>query len=107
MPQTPIGTRCRAATPSSSRRPPIPPTPPLITSVAGAWSGPVRLFGAGSSVRLTCTDFSSPPRTGTSVNITVNPASLSKLQVILPGETAKGGTADGKDGAPNDQMAGT
>jgi flagellar hook capping protein FlgD/Big-like domain-containing protein len=82
-------------------------TPTLITFVAGVWSGPVTLFGAGSSVRLTCTDFSSPPRTGTSVNITVNPASFTKLQIILPGETAKGGTADGKDGTPFNQMAGT
>ena len=65
-------------------------TPAQITFVAGVWSGPVTLFGCRfASVRLTCTDFSSPPRTGTSVNITVNPASFTKLQVILPGETAK------------------
>jgi hypothetical protein len=37
----------------------------------------------------------------------VNPATFRKLQVLLPGETARGGTADGKDGAPNAQMAGT
>src|SRR6185295_3090747 len=82
-------------------------TPSLITFNAGVWTGPVTLFGAGASVRLTCTDFSSPPRTGTSGNITVNPATFTKLQVILPGETAKGGTADGKDGTPNAQAAGT
>jgi hypothetical protein len=82
-------------------------TPTLITFTAGVWSGPVTLFGAGSSVRLSCTDFSSPPRTGSSGNITVNPATFKKLQVILPGETPKGGTADGKDGTPNPQMAGT
>jgi hypothetical protein len=82
-------------------------TPTLITFVAGVWSGPVTFFGAGSSVRLTCTDFSSPPRTGTSASLTVNPASFTKLQVILPGETPKGGTGDGKDGTPGNQMAGT
>ena len=65
-------------------------TPTLITFVAGVWSGSVKQFGAGSSVRLTCTDFSSPPRQGTSGNITVNPASFVKLQIILPGETAEG-----------------
>ncbi len=81
-------------------------TPSLITFNAGVWTGPVTLFGAGASVRLTCTDFSSPPRTGTSGNITVNPATFTKLQIILPGETQKGGTADGKDGAPNAQSAG-
>ncbi len=82
-------------------------SPTLITFVAGVWSGPVTLYGAGASVRLTCTDFSTPPRTGTSGNIAVNPASFRKLQVLLPGETPKSGTADGKDGTPNPQMAGT
>jgi hypothetical protein len=80
--------------------------PTLITFVAGVWSGPVTLYGAGASVRLTCTDFSTPPRTGTSGNIVVNPASFRKLQVLLPGETPRGGTADGKVGTPNPQMAG-
>lgn len=82
-------------------------SPSLITFVAGVWSGPVTMFGAGASVRLTCTDFSTPPRTGTSGNLTVNPATFKKLQVLLPGETPRSGTADGKDGTPNPQMAGT
>lgn len=82
-------------------------TPSQITFVAGVWTGPVTLYGAGASVRLSCSDFSVPPRTGTSGNITVNPSTFVKLQVILPGETPKGGTADGKDGTPNSQMAGT
>ena len=81
-------------------------SPTLITFSAGVWSGPVTMFGAGASVRLTCTDFSTPPRTGTSGNIVVNPATFKKLQVLLPGETPKSGTADGKDGSPNPQMAG-
>ena len=82
-------------------------TPTLITFVAGVWTGPVTFYGAGSSVRLTCTDFSAPPTTGTSANITVNPGTFVKLQIILPGETAKGGTATGKTGTPSDQTAGT
>lgn len=81
--------------------------PALITFTAGVWSGPVTMFSAGASVRLTCTDFSSPARTGTSGNFVTNPASFRKLQVLLPGETARPGTADGKDGTPNPQMAGT
>jgi hypothetical protein len=81
-------------------------TPTLITFVAGVWTGPVTFFGAGSSVRLTCTDFSTPAATGTSGTITVNSASYTKLQILLPGETAKGGTADGKDGTPYNQTAG-
>jgi hypothetical protein len=82
-------------------------TPSLITFVAGVWSGPVTFYGAGSSVRLACTDFSSPARTGTSELITVNPGTFVKLQVILPGETAKPGTTDGKDGTPGNETAGT
>jgi hypothetical protein len=82
-------------------------TPTLIAFVGGVWSGPVTFFGAGASVRLTCTDFSSPPRMGNSANITVNPASFKKLQVLLPGEIARPGTADGKDGTPSDEMAGS
>jgi len=82
-------------------------TPSLITFVGGVWSGAVTFYGAGSSVRLSCTDFSSPARTGTSGSVAVNPATFTKLQVILPGETAKPGTADGKDGTPGNQTAGT
>jgi hypothetical protein len=82
-------------------------TPSIITFVAGVWTGPVTFFGAGSSVRLTCTDFSAPPTTGASGLITVNPATFTKLQILLPGETAKPGTADGKDGNPSNQTAGT
>ena len=81
--------------------------PIQITFVAGVWTGPVTLFGAGASVRLTCSDFSVPPRTGTSGNIAVNAATFTKLQIILPGETAMGGTADGKDGTPLNETAGT
>jgi hypothetical protein len=82
-------------------------TPSMITFVGGVWSGPVTFFGAGSTVRLSCTDFSSPARTGTSANVTVNPASYVKLQIILPGETARPGTSDGKDGTPGNETAGT
>jgi len=81
-------------------------SPTLISFVSGVWSGPVRMFAAGSSVRLTCTDLSATARTGTSGSVVVNPATVKKLQVLLPGEIAKPGTADGKDGTPNAQMAG-
>ena len=82
-------------------------TPTLITFVSGVWSGPVTFFGAGSTVRLACTDFSSPARTGTSANITVNPGTFVKLQIILPGENARPGTTAGKDGTPGNETAGT
>jgi len=81
--------------------------PTLITFVAGVWSGPVTFFAAGATVRLSCTDFSSPARTGSSQDIVVNPATYTKLQVLLPGETARPGTAAGKEGTPGNETAGT
>ncbi len=81
-------------------------TPSLITFAGGLWSGPVTFFGAGGAVALTCSDFSSPPHTGTSASFVVQPGPLAGLQVILPGETAQGGTADGKIGTPTGQTAG-
>src|SRR5262249_2665293 len=43
----------------------------------------------------------------TSPNIAVNLGSFSKLQLLLPGETAAPGTASGKTGTPTPQSAGT
>ena len=82
-------------------------SPSLVTFTNGVWTGPVTLYGAGGAVRLTCSDFSAPPHLGTSGSIVVNPGPFTKLQIILPGETAKGGTADGKDGTPTSQTAGS
>jgi len=49
---------------------------------------------------------SSPPHTGTSNAIQVLPGPLAGLQVILPGQTAQGGTVTGFTGSPTDQHAG-
>jgi hypothetical protein len=82
-------------------------TPNQVTFTNGVWTGNMTFFGAGGSVTLSCADFSSPPHTGTSNSFTVNPGPFAGLQVILPGETAQGGTADGKQGTPTNQIAGT
>jgi hypothetical protein len=63
--------------------------------------------GAGGAVALTCADYSAPPKTGTSNTFVVNPGPFAGLQVILPGQTAAGGTATGKTGTPTNQTAGT
>ncbi len=42
-----------------------------------------------------------------SATLTVNPASFTKMQILLPGETASPGSASGKTGTPSDQTAGT
>jgi hypothetical protein len=82
-------------------------TPSQVTFVSGTWTGNVVLKGAGGAVALTCADYSAPPKTGTSNNFVVNPGPFYQLQVILPGETAQGGTATGKSGTPTAQTAGT
>jgi hypothetical protein len=82
-------------------------SPELVTFAGGSWSGNVVLRGAGGSVSLTCADFASPPHTGTSGGFVVTPGPMAGLQVLLPGEAPQGGTADGKSGTPQDQVAGT
>jgi hypothetical protein len=82
-------------------------TPNQVTFSGGTWTGQVTFMGAGGSVALTCADYSAPPRTGTSNSFVVNPGSLYGLQVILPGESPRGGTATGKTGTPTNQSAGT
>ena len=80
--------------------------PSLVTFQNGEWTGSVEFRGAGGSVALSCSDFSAPPHIGTSNNFTVLAGALAGLQVLLPGETARGGTPSGQDGTPNDQAAG-
>jgi hypothetical protein len=80
--------------------------PTIVTFAGGTWTGDVTLKGAGGAVALTCLDFSAPPKTGTSNTFAVNPGPFYGLQVILPGETALGGTASGKSGTPTNQTAG-
>ena len=82
-------------------------TPELITFTAGTWAGPMVFKGAGGAVSFACLDFSAPPHTGTSNSFTVSPGPLAGVQVLLPGETARGGTVDGKEGATTNQQAGT
>jgi hypothetical protein len=64
-------------------------------------------MGAGGAVALTCADYSAPPKVGTSNSFVVSPGPFTGLQVLLPGETALGGTPSGKTGVPTTQTAGT
>jgi hypothetical protein len=81
--------------------------PENIAFTGGTWSGTMHFYGAGGAVSFTCSDFAAPPNTGTSNAFTVEPGPLARLQVLLPGESAEGGTADGKTGAPLQQSAGS
>lgn len=82
-------------------------TPEMITFTDGVWTGPMTFKGAGGSVSFTVADFSAPPHTGSSNAFSVQPGPFTGLQVLVPGETARGGTADGKEGTPLTQTAGT
>jgi hypothetical protein len=82
-------------------------TPSQITFSNGTWTGPVTFFGAGGAVTLSVADYSSPPHTGLSNSFAVNPGPLAGLQILVPGETPRGGTADGREGTPTNQQAGT
>ncbi len=82
-------------------------SPEAVVFTDGVWTGQVVFRGAGGSVTLMCSDFSAPPHTGTSNSFQVLPGPYAKLQLLLPGQTPKGGTATGFSGTPTDQNAGT
>jgi len=81
--------------------------PEFVTFTAGVWSGPMVFKGAGGAVSFSAADFSAPPHIGASNSFTVNPGPFTRMQVLLPGETPRGGTSDGKEGTPTAQQAGT
>ncbi len=81
--------------------------PEFVTFSNGIWTGPMIFKGAGGAVSITASDFSAPPHTGTSNSFTVNPGALAGVQVLVPGESPRGGTADGREGTVTTQQAGT
>src|SRR5439155_739998 len=65
-------------------------------------------FKTSGSVTLTASDVSDGSKSAnTSPAITVNAGSFTKLQVLMPGESAAPGTASGKSGTATAQTAGT
>ncbi len=82
-------------------------TPEVVTFAGGVWSGSIVFRGAAAAVAFTCSDYSAPLHTGGSNTFTVTAGPLHALEVLLPGESARGGTASGKTGTPNGQQAGT
>jgi anti-sigma factor ChrR (cupin superfamily) len=75
--------------------------------VAGTKTFSVTLKTAGSRT-VTATDITDGSKTAnTSPSITVNAGAFSKLQLLVPGETASPGSATGKTGTPSAQTAGT
>ncbi len=82
-------------------------TPPANAALAaGTRTFSVTLKTAGSRT-VTATDVTDATKTAsTSPPITVNPGPFTKLQLLVPGETAAPGTATGKTGVPTTQAAG-
>ena len=65
-------------------------------------------FKTGGSRTLTATDGTDSLKTAsTGTATTVNAGTASKLQMLMPGETAAPGTSAGKTGTPTAQIAGT
>lgn len=82
-------------------------SPQAITFTNGVWTGDMIFKGAGGAVSFTCSDFSAPPHTGTSNSFQVLPGPYVGLQVLLPGQTAMGGTVTGYVGEPTSHNAGS
>lgn len=82
-------------------------SPQAITFSGGEWTGDIIFYGAGGAVSFTCSDFSTPPHTGSSNTIEILPGPFSGLQVLLPGQVPQGGTDSGYSGEPTSQNAGS
>ena len=82
-------------------------SPEAITFSGGEWTGDMVFRGAGAAVSFTCSDYSTPPNTGTSGNFQVLPGPFEGLQVLLAGQMARGGTVSGYSGEPTAQNAGS
>jgi hypothetical protein len=82
-------------------------SPQAIAFTGGVWTGDMIFKGAGGAVSFTCSDFSAPPHTGTSNTFQVLPGPFVGLQVLLPGQTAMGGTVAGYVGEPTSHNAGS
>ena len=82
------------------------PSPAALSSGTVTFAT-VTLPTAGSST-ITATNTSDVSKTAdTSPSITVNAGAFTKMQILVPGETANAGSATGKTGTPSSQTAGS
>jgi hypothetical protein len=75
--------------------------------VNGVWTGNVMLTKAESYINISVQDRTNPPHTGYSNQFNVVAGQISKLQVLLPGESTTPGISPGKKGTVNDILAGS
>ena len=63
-------------------------------------------FKDAGTQTVTASDLTTGSQTGISSGLTVNPGPFTKLQLLVPGESAAPGTPSGKTGAPVEQRVG-
>src|SRR5262245_14949651 len=86
--------------------------PDSITLTNGTWTGGVAAWRADETNinRGNCNFYawlaSAPAKNGTSDPFVVHPAGLSRMQLVVPGESALPGSQSGKSGTPTSQGAG-
>jgi hypothetical protein len=80
--------------------------PPEAALVNGTGTFSLTCKDAGSQT-VTATDVTTGSQSGTSSALTVNAGAFTKLQLLMPGETAAPGTPTGKTGTPSERTAGT
>ncbi len=81
-------------------------SPTEIDFVDGVWTGNITLTRAADNAQLTCLDFASTPHSGQSNLFKVNSGTFTRLQILLPGETATPGVAPGKTGEISTHVSG-
>jgi hypothetical protein len=88
-------------------------SPETVTMTNGVWSGNVTLYRADETsinrgnVNMEAYLASNPAKKGTSDPFVVHPGALSRLQVIVPGQTPLPGSVSGYTGSPATQAVGT
>lgn len=81
-------------------------SPTEIEMENGWWSGNITITRSGTPVTLTVMDRTETPHNGVSNAFTVQAGQMSKLQILLPGESATPGVSPGKVGVVGDLYAG-
>jgi hypothetical protein len=86
--------------------------PATVDLVDGYWSGQVTMYRADETsinrgnVNMYALLDSDPSRNGTSDPFTVHPGTFSRIQLVVPGQTAEPGSVSGASGSPATQGAG-
>jgi hypothetical protein len=85
--------------------------PSTVNLVDGSWSGQVTMYRADETainrgnVNIYAVLDNDPSRNGTSDPFSVHPGNFSRVQLVVPGQTAEPGSVDGLSGSPATQGA--